>query len=280
MPSVPKALLEIFKNILGLAADIAEDVLATYFGFLRSALAPTMAVLLLSCAFLVVGLTIQVNWMVGVPFAAVGICAIAWFVLAFPILVLGLYANTRFDSIRKATQIISGLVFTVLAIIAYFLVVPVSTMPNALPILLVLGLLLVVSYIKYGTGISPGTVVTVAAIVLVLMTIALYMPKSTEALKGLKSWLDSGIAEHLAGVTGPEKPVPQHIDKSKPFECFGRDSGEPILWFRRDQNGELDLFDAPGFHPQSGKQLLPITPEVCRPVPKLGPLEIGHKSAD
>ena len=36
-------------------------------------------------------------------------------------------------------------------------------------------------------------------------------------------------------------------------------NGKPVLWYCKDNNGNLELFNFPGFHPLTGKNLRPIT---------------------
>ena len=43
---------------------------------------------------------------------------------------------------------------------------------------------------------------------------------------------------------------------------FDLRTGEPNLWFGKDEKGRIQLFDLVGFHPETGQELLPITPQV------------------
>ena len=38
--------------------------------------------------------------------------------------------------------------------------------------------------------------------------------------------------------------------------------GDPIIWFQRGESGEFEFFDAPGFHPTTGRRLEPVTEAV------------------
>ncbi len=43
---------------------------------------------------------------------------------------------------------------------------------------------------------------------------------------------------------------------------FDPRTGEPVIWFYRDAQGTIELFDLMGFHPLTGEELTPITKEV------------------
>ena len=40
-------------------------------------------------------------------------------------------------------------------------------------------------------------------------------------------------------------------------------SGEPVIWYSRAKSGAIEIFDLMGFHPRTGEELLPVTPQVA-----------------
>lgn len=48
---------------------------------------------------------------------------------------------------------------------------------------------------------------------------------------------------------------------NSPF--FDLQSGEPIVWYYRNQNGTIEIYDLMGYHPTTGEELLPITKEIA-----------------
>jgi hypothetical protein len=74
---------------------------------------------------------------------------------------------------------------------------------------------------------------------------------------------------------------PQVIATPNPV-FFDPRSGEPIVWYYKDKENIVEIFDLMGFHPDTGEELLPVTKEVAeiwkkqaeergRHVPKLIP---------
>ncbi|WP_407050896.1 TIR domain-containing protein [Methyloraptor flagellatus] len=69
---------------------------------------------------------------------------------------------------------------------------------------------------------------------------------------------------------------------------FDRASGQPIVWYQKTSNGDIELYDAKGFHPKSGEPLLPITRDVieewqtkratARAVPSKAPEPVDPKT--
>jgi hypothetical protein len=53
----------------------------------------------------------------------------------------------------------------------------------------------------------------------------------------------------------------RRIEKGDPI-FFSPRTGEPIVWYNRGKNSELQLFDLMGFDPETGDELLPITREI------------------
>ncbi len=55
---------------------------------------------------------------------------------------------------------------------------------------------------------------------------------------------------------------PQVIATPNPV-FFDPRSGEPIVWYYKDKEDVFEIFDLMGFHPDTGKELLPVTKEVA-----------------
>lgn len=56
---------------------------------------------------------------------------------------------------------------------------------------------------------------------------------------------------------------PQRVSDLEP-EFFDPRTGEPVIWYHKDREDRIELFNLMGFHPESGEELLPITAEVIR----------------
>jgi hypothetical protein len=55
---------------------------------------------------------------------------------------------------------------------------------------------------------------------------------------------------------------PTQITSSDP-KFFDAITGEPIVWYSKNDKGEIELFDLMGFHPKTGEELKPITRQVA-----------------
>ena len=49
--------------------------------------------------------------------------------------------------------------------------------------------------------------------------------------------------------------------KARPPEFFDPRTSEPIVWYV-DHGGAIEIFDLLGYHPETGEELLPVTPEI------------------
>jgi TPR repeat protein len=54
---------------------------------------------------------------------------------------------------------------------------------------------------------------------------------------------------------------PTRIETANP-EFFDRGTGRPIVWFYKNKNGEIELFNLMGFHPETGDELEPVSKEI------------------
>jgi TPR repeat protein len=54
---------------------------------------------------------------------------------------------------------------------------------------------------------------------------------------------------------------PKRIETAEP-QFFDLRTGEPVVWYYKDTNGKIQIFDLMGFHPDTGEELVPITKDV------------------
>ena len=52
---------------------------------------------------------------------------------------------------------------------------------------------------------------------------------------------------------------PKRIMSNEPT-FFDPRSGEPSVWYSKDKDGTVEIFDLMGFHPETREELQPITP--------------------
>jgi hypothetical protein len=45
---------------------------------------------------------------------------------------------------------------------------------------------------------------------------------------------------------------------------FDPTTGEPVVWYSKNDHGQIELFDLMGFHPQTGEELIPITRDIVQ----------------
>lgn len=54
---------------------------------------------------------------------------------------------------------------------------------------------------------------------------------------------------------------PTQISSSDPT-FFDPTTGEPVVWYSKNDRGQIQLFDLMGFHPQTGDELVPVTRDI------------------
>lgn len=68
------------------------------------------------------------------------------------------------------------------------------------------------------------------------------------------------LLERLKSYEGGKRP--ERVVADEPV-FFDPRSGQPVLWFVKGKTGEIELFNLMGFHPETGEELLAVTPDVA-----------------
>lgn len=83
----------------------------------------------------------------------------------------------------------------------------------------------------------------------------------------LRPWPSSSRSDIAGTAAEPSRPTetnrsPKLVTYSPGMRLFdGR--GKPIAWYYKDSNGAIELYDTPGYHPPTGRRLLPINAEIA-----------------
>ena len=94
-----------------------------------------------------------------------------------------------------------------------------------------------------------------------------YVVTRDELRYGVHPGIDSSTGRECRPVTPEiverlrayEKGVrPQRITEAEPT-YFDPRTGEPIVWYYKNENGDIEIFNLMGFTPETGKELLPVS---------------------
>jgi hypothetical protein len=108
-------------------------------------------------------------------------------------------------------------------------------------------------------GSPAGKKVTAAAtLTLALIYVQQQFPGVWAGARSLVSRVDQTVRE---GVSKTPQRMPCDVRK-KGGAFFDPRSGEPLVYYRLDEQGHVECFDAPGFHPITRDELEPVTPEI------------------
>ena len=69
------------------------------------------------------------------------------------------------------------------------------------------------------------------------------------------------IVERLNAYAGGARP--HRLESSEPV-FFEPRTGAPAVWYVAGANGQIELFDLMGFHPETGEELLPVSREIVQ----------------
>ena len=87
-----------------------------------------------------------------------------------------------------------------------------------------------------------------------------YDPETSEELLPVTPEIvDRWKAQQAKSARKPPHPVDP---ETHPF--FDPNTGRPNIWHSPGENGALEFFDGPGFHPRTGKALTEITQDFAK----------------
>ena len=99
-----------------------------------------------------------------------------------------------------------------------------------------------------------------------------YHPQYKEKLQAITSEIVAEIKSKLKADAERIPQVPKRIDYDhisiERIVFFDPSTAEPKVWYFKDDDGRLDLFDGPGYHPQYKEKLQPITPDIVAQIRK------------
>jgi len=264
---------DLFKAALGLAADASRDISreikeigTAYFKFLQTLAKWSIILALILLPLPIIGSLLHFSWMSGLYLAVIGLLMAIWLLAALPIVTLVQYSYEKVKSIKKAAQLIGGILFCILLLAIYFYLVPVWNYPAAIPLIFIICAILALGFMRFGIGINPKLDVGVVVMILCLVTISFYMPTSRSAANTFVGWLDSQFAGFITSPLHPAPQLPKRIDYDHisidRIVFFDPLTAEARVWYYKPDDGSIELFDSPGYHPQYKVKLEPISPDI------------------
>lgn len=263
---------DLFKAALGLAADVSREMVIAYLKLLQTLAKWSIIVGLTLLPLPIIGSLLHLSWMSGLFVAAIGFLIFIWLMAAFPATMLVRYAYDEVKSIKKTAQLIGGVLFWMLLLSIYFYLVPVWNYPAAIPLIFIICAILALGFMRFGIGVSPKLAIGMVVMIFFLLTISFYMPISRSAANTFVGWLD----RRLAGfITWPLQPVPQvpkqisyDLTSIENIQFFDPLTAEPKIWYHKSADGQIELFDSNGYHPQYKEKLQPIAPDIVAQIRK------------
>ena len=68
------------------------------------------------------------------------------------------------------------------------------------------------------------------------------------------------IVEKLEEYRNGHRPTQITSNDPKFFDAV---TGDPVIWYSKNDQGQIELFDLMGFHPKTGEELTPITKQIA-----------------
>jgi len=252
---------EAMGRFLGILFERTEASVAAYVGFLKSFLKLALWVAVAAIALFVVGSLTKASWLVGSALLAVTLLAFGGLILALPGLLVAGKALEVFPVLRSTLAEVAGALFWALTLVVYFYLVPVWSGPALIPLLPILVTVIALASAAFGVRVHPRLFVGLAWGLLLVLTASFFLPATKAALGELLGAADGRLASLVQLQRLPKRIQVRSVEDLSRLVLFGP-KGEPLVWYQ-EERGEFELFDRGGNHPQTGRPLLAVTPDVA-----------------
>ena len=264
---------ELVRELVGLGKDMTEVALAkagsallSYFSFLKRVSVYFGLLVVLSLTLVAFGTAFHFRAVVSLAMFLCGVAVFLWFLAAFPI-VWAVKKGLEWESLKKSFEFAGVATLWIFFLSIYFYLVPVPL--SDLPIVFLLTAAMALASVLFGVGLSTKFIALRLWIVFTVMTIsfvlAALLPNSFGGVGKLVAWADESMSGAMTDVVAPP---PKKIEYRPDMTFFDPRTSKPLIWYGRGPSGD-ELFAAPGFHPQSGVKLEPVTPEKVEEFHKL-----------
>lgn len=111
------------------------------------------------------------------------------------------------------------------------------------------------------------TVLSAASLTLALIFVQRQFPGFWAGAHALLGRADAS-ARKIATESTRRTPsqIPCDTSRRPGGAFFDAKTGDPLVWYRIDENGAIECYDGPGFHPLTRDELKPISPDIVRRV--------------
>jgi len=263
---------DVFRAKMGWGVDVSKSVAIAYVDFLKKLAMWSLFVVIGLLPLPVIGSIFHISWLNGLYLVVIALLTCTWLTAASPVVMLAQYGYDEIKGVRKLTQLKTGFLFWALLLAIYFYLVPVWNYPAAIPLIFLICGVLALGFVRFGIGINPKLGVGAVVVIFVLITLSFYMPASRSAATAFVGWLDKGVA---ATLTSPLQPIPKtpkrlpcNDSSIETIAFFDPVTGEPKVWYYAGEDGRVELFDGPGYHPHYKQELKPVVPDVVTQIKK------------
>jgi len=261
---------DVFRAALGRTVDVSKSMAIAYVDFLKRLAFWSLVLVVGLVPLPVIGSIFHIAWLNGLYVVVIALLTCAWITAASPVVMLAQYGYDEIKGVKKLTQLKTGFLFWALLLAIYFYLVPVWNYPKAIPLIFLICFVLALGFVRFGIGINPKLGVGAVIVIFFVITLSFYMPASRGAATAFVGWLDQGIAGRLKDPLQPTpktpKPLPCDHASIATMTFFSPVTGEPRVWYCIGENGRIELFDGPGYHPQRRQQLQAVDPNVVEQV--------------
>ncbi len=279
MSDARRATFGFFGELLGAMGDLlagagtwAEDTARRYFRFLSKATIVFGIGAVILVGTLVIGALTGQEWLISTAVLLIGFATAFFLFLASPIGVLVAKLGREVEDVKKFVTGVGGVLLWAMLLSLYFSLVPVSSRPGAIFLVMLIAFVIGLFWAVYGIGPNPRRIYASVISVFIITTVSFFFPKTFSAAIGLRGRLDEKLAECLTSPSTcfSRQPAQEEV-RGVELPSAAVVGGAPQKWYALTPDG-VKYYDGPGVDPRYRIPLQPITPELAR---KLKLLEKG-----
>jgi len=252
--------IKLLFQTLGLGTEVIVKEVKPYAKlYTKGLLWLAMIAVLSPIPFLIIGITLDLRWLI----ALTGIWWALWaFLLLIMALPIGILIESLTDGIKgsghRYIKRVGGILLVGLCISLFASLFPVKENLSTLPFLVLAAIILGILNVWF---FSRKVISFLVSIIFIVLILSFYFPTTFKILGENISGIDISLAE-------PKRLYPTYESIEKGEFKFFRPDDKPRVWYYKVEDRRFELFDREGPHPTYKEKLKPVTPDIVPQIMK------------
>lgn len=237
-----------------LIRELALKLAISYWAIVVRAATICGALLAAASGIAAIGYVADIGLLVSVGVLVAGVVIAAWILVLMPALILIIEADEHVAAISKVITAALFVLFSTLVVSVFVYASGIWQYPKVFaPLAFAFSAFMVIGALGGNTSRQQLTARARTGIIALAVLIAGSALLPGRVVSTMRDWNRT-----------VQTATPRLISYSPDMRFFDERDGHPVVWYGRNLDGQIDLFDNPGHHPSTGEALEPISRDVIK----------------